>query len=272
MANKEFVRKHKDHRPVVAICYDFDKTLTPDDMQAQGYIQSLSYAVNDFWTKSNSLAAENEMDQNLAYMYMMKLEAEGKILFTKQKLLQYGKKVKLFPGVKTWFERIRKYGERNGVLVEHYIISSGLKEMIEGTSVAKNGAFEKIYASSFYYNEKGVAVWPAQVVNYTNKTQFLFRIEKGVLDINDPAVNEYFSPEKMRVPFRNMIYIGDSDTDIPCMKLVKSYGGYSIGVYNDKIKEKVKVYKMMRDQRINYFVPANYENGKELDIACKSDY
>lgn len=270
MANKEFVRKQKEQDPVVAICYDFDKTLTPDDMQAQGYIQSVGYAVGDFWKESNSLATDNEMDQNLAYMYMMKQESEGKILFTKQGLLKYGADVKLFPGVAEWFDRIRKYGAENGVLVEHYIISSGLKEMIEGTSVAKAGAFEKIYASSFYYNEKGVAVWPAQVVNYTNKTQFLFRIEKGVLDINDPAVNEYFPPEAVRVPFRNMIYIGDSDTDIPCMKLVKSYGGHSIGVYNAETKEKTKVYQMMRDGRVNYFVPADYTEGKELDALVKA--
>ena len=203
MPDKEYERKHKETNPVVAICYDFDKTLSPDDMQAQGYIQSVGYDVPDFWKKSNSLASDNEMDQNLAYMYTMKQESEGKVLFTKEKLAEYGASVQLFPGVEQWFERIREYGKSQGVIVEHYIISSGLKEMIEGTSVAKAGAFEKIYASSFYYNEKGVAVWPAQVVNYTNKTQFLFRIEKGVLDINDSAVNESFSPEEMRVPFRN---------------------------------------------------------------------
>ena len=122
--------------------------------------------------------------------------------------------------------------------------------MIEGTQIAKNGAFEKIYASSFYLNEKGVAKWPAQVVNYTNKTQFLFRIEKGVLDVNDPCVNDYFAPEDIRVPFRNMVYIGDSDTDIPCMKLVNTYGGHSIGVYNPDTIDKKKVYKMMNDNRI----------------------
>ena len=142
--------------------------------------------------------------------------------------------------------------------------------MIEGTSVAKSGVFEKIYASSFYYNEKGVATWPAQVVNYTNKTQFLFRIEKGVLDINDPAVNEPFSPEEMRVPFRNMIYIGDSDTDITCMKIVNSYGGHSIGVYNAENMDKAKVYKMMRDMRIKYFVPADYKEETEIDFLVKA--
>ena len=200
----------------------------------------------------------------------MKQESEGKVLFTKEKLAEYGASVQLFPGVEQWFERIREYGKSQGVIVEHYIISSGLKEMIEGTAVAKAGAFEKIYASSFYYNEKGVAVWPAQVVNYTNKTQFLFRIEKGVLDINDSAVNESFSPEEMRVPFRNIVYIGDSDTDIPCMKLVTSYGGHSIGVYNAESKDKTKVYKMMRDGRIKYFAPADYREGTELDLLVKA--
>ena len=270
MPDKEYERKHKKANPVVAICYDFDKTLSPDDMQAQGYIQSVGYNVPDFWKKSNSLASDNEMDQNLAYMYTMKQESEGKVLFTKEKLAEYGASVQLFPGVEQWFERIREYGKSQGVIVEHYIISSGLKEMIEGTSVAKAGAFEKIYASSFYYNEKGVAVWPAQVVNYTNKTQFLFRIEKGVLDINDSAVNESFSPEEMRVPFRNIINIGDSDTDIPCMKLVTSYGGHSIGVYNAESKDKTKVYKMMRDGRIKYFATADYREGTELDLLVKA--
>lgn len=146
--------------------------------------------------------------------------------------------------------------------------------MIEGTSVAKKGAFKKIYASSFYYNADGVAVWPAQVVNYTNKTQFLFRIEKGVLDINDDGVNDSFPPDELRIPFRNMIYIGDSDTDVPCMKLVSSHGGYSIGVYSEKsedpAKDKAKVYKMMRDNRIRYFAPANYSDGSDLDMLVKT--
>lgn len=152
--------------------------------------------------------------------------------------------------------------------MEHYIISSGLKEMIEGTAIANE--FEKIYASTFFYNAKGVAKWPAQVVNYTNKTQFLFRIEKGVLDINDPGVNESFAPEDIRVPFRNMIYIGDSDTDIPCMKLVTTYGGHSIGVYNADTLDKTKVYKMMREGRIRYFAPADYSEGTQLDELVKA--
>lgn len=270
MSNKEYKKEIKENKPVLAICYDFDKTLTPDDMQAQGYIQSVGYDVPEFWIESNGLAESNDMDQNLAYMYKMLEKAQGRVLFTKKNLEDYGSKVKLFPGVETWFDRMKEYGVSHGVIVEHYIISSGLKEMIEGTSVARRNAFKKIYASSFYYDEYGVARWPAQVVNYTNKTQFLFRIEKGVLDVNDSKVNDVFSPEEMRIPFRNMVYIGDSDTDIPCMKLVTSNGGYSIGVYNAVSGDKAKVYKMMRDGRIKYFAPADYSEGTELDSLVKA--
>lgn len=265
----DYVRKTKEDRPVVAICYDFDKTLSPDDMQAQGYIQSVGYEVDKFWEKSNELANENGMDSNLAYMYLMMEEAKGNLVFNRKALEEYGSKVKLFPGADTWFERIRKYGEEHGVIVEHYIISSGLKEMIEGTAVAKAGAFEQVYASSFLYDDHGLAIWPAQVVNYTNKTQFLFRISKGVLDWNDPGVNDYFPQDEIRVPFRNMIYIGDSDTDIPCMKLVNSYGGYSIGVYNAETNDRTKVHKMMRDNRIKYFASADYRDGSEMDQLVK---
>lgn len=269
MSNKEFQRETKEDKPVIALCYDFDKTLSPDDMQAQGFIQDIGFEIGDFWNKSNGFASENDMDQNLAYMFTMKNEADGKVLFTKDNLAKYGSKVKLFPGVEEWFERIKGYGEEKGVIIEHYIISSGLKEMIEGTPIAQNGAFTKIFATSFYCNEKGVAIWPAQVVNYTNKTQFLFRISKGVLDVSDQGVNDYFNPEDIRIPFHNMIYIGDSDTDIPCMKLVNTKGGYSIGVYNPDTNKKNKVFQMMKDNRIGYFTPADYSEDGELDKIVK---
>ena len=275
MPDTTFNREKKTDRPVIALCYDFDKTLSPDDMQAQGYIQTVqpegSDVIGDFWRESNNRAAANNMDKNLAYMYTMKKKARGQIVFTKEKLADYGSKVALFEGVKDWFKRIRDYGAERDIIIEHYIISSGLKEMIEGTSIAKE--FKELYATSFYFDEDGVAVWPAQVVNYTNKTQFLFRISKGVLDVNDDAVNDSFAPDEIRVPFRNMVYLGDSDTDIPCMKLVNSQGGYSIGVFNpdekDKVKAKNKVYKMMRDNRISYFAPADYSEGSELDELVK---
>lgn len=261
-------RKEIGDKPILAICYDFDRTLSPEDMQAQGYIQSIGYDVADFWKESNSLAADNDMDQNLAYMYTMVTKARGRLVFNKEILKAGGAKIKLYPGVDTWFTRVNQYGQEKGITIEHYIISSGLKEMIEGTMVAKY--FKKIYASSFYFDDVGVAVWPAQAVNYTNKTQYLFRIKKGILDINDQKVNDYFDPDKVVVPFRNMVYIGDSDTDIPCMKLVNSNGGYSIGVYDSETQDKTKVFKMLREHRIKYFAPADYREGSSLEGLIKN--
>ena len=266
----EFERKARESRPVLAICYDFDHTLTPNDMQAQGYIQSVGYDVAEFWAETDDLARTHGMDSNLAYMFKMVQEAEGNLVLNRKALMDYGAKVRLFPGVESWFERLREYGRDHGVIVEHYIISSGLREMIEGTEMAKRGAFERIYASSFYYNERGLAKWPAQAVHYTNKTQFLFRIENGTLAVNDPAVNDYFPPDRLRVPFRNMVYIGDSDTDIPCMKLVNTNGGHSIGVFDPDTRDKAKVLKMMADNRIRYYAPADYSDGSELDSLLKS--
>ncbi len=267
MESNKFKRKYKEEMPVLAICYDFDKTLTPDDMQAQGYIQSVNYEVEQFWKESNERAQENDMDQNLAYMYMMVKEARGNFVFNRKALMEYGEKVKLYKGVETWFKRIKEYGKDNGVIVEHYIISSGLKEMIEGTKIKSE--FEKIYASAFYYDDQGVAIWPAQAINYTNKTQFLFRISKGVLDVNDQGVNDHFDEDKIRVPFRNIVYIGDSDTDIPCMKLVNTYGGYSIGVYDPDTADTTKVHRMIADDRIRFYAKADYSEGSELDKLVK---
>lgn len=254
----------KNDMPVLAICYDFDKTLSPDNMQAQGYLQAIDYADQDeFWADTKALADEHGMDTNLAWMYLMLKGSRGKELFRRDVLMDYGSRVALYDGVAGWFDRTAEYGRERGVRVEHYIISSGLKEMIEGTAIADK--FEKIYASSFCYDADGVAVWPAQVVNYTSKTQFLFRISKGVTDINDERVNDHFGSDEIRVPFRNMVYIGDSETDIPCMKLVHSYGGYSIGVYDPSKGDKSRVYKMMREERIGYYAPADYTEDSVLD-------
>ena len=263
-AMQKYERKAKEDRPVLAICYDFDKTLSPDNMQAQGYLQAIDYGDQaEFWAESNAFARERDMDPTLAWMFFMLRKARGKEIFRRDMLESYGAKVKLYPGVREWFPRIREYGYSEGVLVEHYILSSGLKEMIEGTEVADE--FEKIYASSFCYDDDGVAIWPAQVVNYTGKTQFLFRISKGVLDTNDDAVNDWFAPEDIRIPFRNMVYIGDSETDIPCMKLVNSYGGHSIGVYDPATGNRDRVLKMLAENRIRYFEAADYREGSGLD-------
>ena len=145
----EFQRRQKEKNPVLAICYDFDKTLSPDDMQAQGYIQSLGYDIDEFWRESNDMARANDMDSNLAYMYKMIQEAEGKLVLNKESLEEYGRRVKLFQGVDTWFERIRKYGKEHQVIVEHYIISSGLKEMIEELPLPAAGHLRKFMPAPF---------------------------------------------------------------------------------------------------------------------------
>lgn len=267
MENKYEIEK-KTSVPIIAICYDFDKTLSPTDMQAQGFIQNCGIDVNAFWKNSNDMAKNNDMDINLSWMFNMIDNSQGKFYVTKDKLNEYGSKVELYRGVDTWFERINNYGKENGVEIEHYIISSGLKEMIEGTSI--NKYFKKVYASSFHYGDKRHAIWPAQNINSTNKTQFLFRIEKGVLNINDGRVNDYVCPHDIRIPFNNMIYIGDSDTDIPCMKLVNSHNGYSIGVFDPDKNDKSKVFRMISENRIKYFAKADYSENEELEELVKN--
>ena len=241
---------------VLAICYDFDRTLTPYEMQAQGYIQQINENVDEFWDLATRLAVENEMDPNLS-----------NIQVKKDHWHEVGSKVQLNKGVETWFDRITTYGKKCGIEVEHYIISSGLKEMIEGTAIADK--FKAIYANAFFYDRNGTAVWPAQNINFTNKTQFLFRISKGTLNVNDNDVNRYFPKESIRIPFDNIVYIGDSQTDIPCMKLVTSLGGQAIGVYDPKLKNKERVHSLILDKRIKYFAPADYSKNKELEKLLK---
>lgn len=248
-------------KPIIAIMYDFDKTLSPRDMQEYAFIPGVGMEPSAFWSKCNTLMRDKKMDQILAYMYMMIQEAEGKMLLNRTEFLKLGSSVQLFDGVKTWFKRVNSYGEKLGVSVEHYIISSGLKEIIEGTTIAKE--FKMIYAAEFCYDEKNVPVWPAMAVNYTSKTQFLFRINKGVLDVTEHnGLNEFTPENKRRVPFRNMIYIGDGLTDVPCMKLVKVNGGHSIAVFQNDNKV---AYDMIKQGRVDYIAPAQYSKNSKME-------
>ena len=168
-------------------------------------------------------------------------------------------------GENCWFDRITEFGEKNGVRIEHYIVSSGIKEIIEGTEIAK--FFKKIYACEFMYDYNGTIRWPKYAVNYTAKTQFLFRINKGVLTINSQSadkLNQYTPENDRRVPFRNMIYIGDGLTDVPCMKLVKANGGQSIAVY-DPEKGKTAATSLLQANRVNFIVPADYSQDSDIE-------
>ena len=252
---------------IVAIMYDFDKTLCTKDMQEYTFIPNLGMSVGDFWSEANKLREVDKMDAVLTYMYLMikKTNDNGHKL-TRDYLNQMGKDVQLFPGVKDWFQRINNYGKEKGIIVEHYIISSGVKEIIEGSVIGNE--FKEVYASEFYYDEFGNAVWPRIAINYTNKTQFLKRINKGVLDISDDYnVNKRMSANDKRIPMRNMIYIGDGLTDVPCMKLTKDGGGVSIAVYTDKSEDVAKA--LFDDNRINYLAEANYEENSKMDIIVK---
>jgi len=251
----------------VAIMYDFDKTLCTKDMQEYAFIPSVGLSASEFWIKCDKLSKKEKMDKILSYLYLMIKESNSHDMPIKRETFNNaGKNIEFFPGVLTWFKRINEYGKSIGIDVEHYIISSGLKEIIEGSEIAKE--FKEIYACEFLYNVNGVAIWPKLVVNYTTKTQFLYRINKGVLDVsNDNDLNKYIENDKRRIPFRNMIYIADGITDIPCMKLVKSNGGKSIAVYTDKSKELANT--LLNEKRVDFIAPSNYTENSEIDIIMK---
>lgn len=263
----------KQKKPIVAICYDFDGTLSPLNMQEYGFFMGLNKTDRkSFWNESNGRAQKIGADQNLMYMKLM-LEKTGSLdndlKSTRQAFQDYGKSIDFYEGVKEWFGRINQYGHGHGIKVQHYIISSGLKEMIRGSAIG--GMFTKIYACTFMYDSDGVAKWPAQVVNCTSKTQYLFRINKGIDDDSDTQrLNEFVRQEDRPVPFTRMIYIGDGTTDIPCMRLVKEQGGFSIAVYRPKsAKGKHTADKLYADGRVNFIAQADYREKSPLDELVK---
>lgn len=254
--------------PIVAFLYDFDKTLCTTDMQDYAFIPSLGMTPAEFWAEANGFGRENRMDGILAYMHTMIREAEKKNLpFTRADLVEKGRGIVLFPGVADWFSRINAYGAEQGVAVEHYVISSGLREIIEGSSIS--GEFKEIYASEFYYDKTGKPVWPKLAVNFTAKTQFVYRINKGVLDVsNDRDLNASMPDDSKRVPFTNMIYMGDGLSDVPCMKMMRSYGGQAIAVYQESNRPGVE--DLLAKGRVDFMFPADYSAGTALEATVKN--
>lgn len=256
----------------MAICYDFDGTLSPGNMQEYDFMKAIGVKKPaDFWKESAAIAQKQEADGIAAYMHLMiKKAKEADTPFKRKTFKDYGKTIELYDGVEEWFSRINDYAKTKGIAVNHYIISSGIKEILEGTKIAKK--FKKIFASSFMYDSNGVAFWPAVVLNYTSKTQYLFRINKGCEDISDnTSINKFVAPEDRAIPFRNIIYIGDGDTDIPCMKIVKREGGHSIAVYKKATANaKEKVQDLIKNDRVNVVLPADYSENKDIDKYVKS--
>lgn len=255
-------------RPIIAFLYDFDKTLCTTDMQNYAFIPSLGMTPSEFWAEANSFGRANRIDGILAYMYTMLREAEQKNRpFTRSDLVEKGRGIVLYPGVSDWFRRINAFGAEQGVAVEHYIISSGLREIIEGSSIS--GEFREIYASEFYYDGEGRPVWPKLSVNFTAKTQFVYRINKGVLDVSDDkTLNDSMPDDSKRVPFHNMIYIGDGLSDVPCMKMMRSYGGQAIAVYQESNRTGVE--ELLARGRVDFIFPADYRAGTALDITVQN--
>lgn len=265
--------------PIVALVYDFDGTLAPGNMQEFGLLEALGYNnPGDFWDLCDKLAKTNDAGSIAVVMYALQAEAKrAGIPFTRERLRKFGQEVRFFPGVIEWFDKINTYAEEIGVQVKHYINSSGVKEMVEGCAIAKH--FEKIYACSYLYDTQGEACWPAVVVDYTKKTQFLFKISKGVLEVSDRVrVNEYMPEDERPVPFDRMIYLGDGETDVPCMRTVKAEGGYSFAVYGHEKKREV-AQQLLSEGRVNFACEADYsENGEIMKIVrhildkVKADY
>ena len=254
-----------------ALIYDFDGTLSPGNMQEYDFIPTVGKSNAEFWEESNRIAAAHDADPILAYLYkMLQFANEKQMPIKRERLVESGRNVQLYDGVKEWFGRMNEYAAERGIKLLHYINSSGLREIIEGTSIAHE--FKNIFACSFLYNEQGEATWPGVALNYTNKTQFLYKINKGVESVSDSKlVNSYVPDEDRFIRFEHMIYIGDCKTDIPCMRLVRFRGGHSIAVYQPDSKVHEANAKLMcRQGRSNFACPADYTEGSCIDTVVKT--
>lgn len=253
-------------KPIVAIMYDFDKTLSTTDMQNYGFIPALGMTPEEFWGATGEFSNKTGCERILSYMYMMIAKAREKgIKLTREFLRDCGKSIVYHPGVTTWFQRINEYGAAKNVKVEHYLVSSGTKEILEGCSIYDK--FTKVYGCEFYY-EGGVPVWPKLAINYTQKTQFFFRIAKGVTNLkDDDSVNTKTGEEGYRIPYTNIVYLGDGMTDVACMTLVNKNKGYSIGVYTEDNKESVA--KIRQDKRCRFVCKADYTQDSDMEKVLK---
>lgn len=255
----------------MAIAYDFDGTLAPGNMQEHQFLPDIGMKPAVFWSEVKRLTREHQADEVLVYMnLMLKKAASADVPVRRENFKTHGEQIRLFDGVTDWFDRITEYARTREIRVDHVLISSGNAEIFAGTPIASK--FSQVYASKFIFNQNGVADWPALAVNYTTKTQYLFRINKDSHDLSDNSeVNRFVSKQDRPVPFENMIFIGDGATDIPCFRLVKEQGGLSIAVYKPHTggaKGKADRYKS--DGRVHCVAPAIYDDGSRIDRIVKA--
>lgn len=265
LAGRDVLEGHEP--PKIALIYDFDKTLSTSNMQDYSFIPGVNSTPAEFWTEVTEFVQREQMDSILGYMYLMiRKSRQADKPIRREDFRALGKDIEYFPGVIDWFARMNAFGIQSGARIEHYIISSGLKEIIEGSKLAH--VFKRVYACEFLYDVNGVASWPKVSVNYTGKTQYLFRINKGVLDPSDDVRMNAYTPEDDRpIPFRNMIYLGDGLTDVPCMRLVKDYGGKSIAVAHEGSQAVAE--ELLINGRVNFVADADYREGSDLDVLIK---
>lgn len=260
----------KKHVPM-AIAYDFDGTLAPGNMQEHQFLPDIGMTPKEFWAEVKKLTHSHQADEVLIYMnLMLRKAAATNVPVRRDDFKARGSAIELFEGAVEWFDRITEYGRTKGVHVDHYLISSGNAEIFAGTPIASK--FAKVYASKFFFDQNGVAAWPALAVNYTTKTQYLFRINKDAHDLSDSSkVNKYVEKKDRPVPFENMVFIGDGSTDIPCFRLIKEEGGLSVAVYKPHTKgARNKADQYLKDGRVHCVVSANYTDGSEIDRVIKA--
>ncbi len=257
-----------------ALVYDFDGTLAPGNIQEHSLIpQHLGMTVADFWDLVGREKQAEDADQVLVYLRLLaeRARAVGKPL-TRAILGEHGRSTPLFAGVEAWFDRIGRHAAERGLALEHYVISAGNEEMIAGTAI--HPRFRRVFASRYRYDEHGHADWPAVAINFTSKTQYLFRINKGVDNVwQDDAVNRWLPMSERPIPFSRIVYFGDGDTDIPSMKMVRHQGGQSIAVFDParwaEASMQRKVYNLIAEDRAHFVVPADYTEGSQLDVTVK---
>lgn len=256
----------------IAMVYDFDGTLSPKPMQEYTVLPKIGMDANDFWDEVNACFQEERGEAMLTYMRLLLEKANEKhVPVGRQDFAAMGKDVEYFPGVEDWFERINAFVAKEGkgqVQVEHYIVSAGLKEILEGISIYDR--FAGIYASEYYYNRDGAPKFPKLLITDTTKTQFLFRINKGKHDLTE-SINQHMEWYKRPVPFQNMIYIGDGLTDVPSMTVVQANGGHAMAVYKHASGEALEACReLLEIGRVNFIAPADYSEHSPLESHTKT--
>ena len=257
-----------------AIVYDFDGTLAPHNLPEHSFLPAVGVSnTAAFWTKVRDEARAQDGCEILAYMHLMLEAAKAHdVPVTREMLQQHGRDIPLFAGVDTWFAEIDEYGRGKNLAIEHYVVSSGILEIIEGCSIYPR--FRKVFASAYAYDDDGHAKWPASAINYTNKTQFLFRINKGIENVWDnSAINSWMPHEERRIPFERMLFLGDGDTDIPSMKMVRQKGGQAVAVFDpvlfEQRKSQGRLEKLIAEDRVDYVAAADYTSDSLLRVVVR---